>query len=573
MKCMKKSSVLHIPLSEYAYGLDEETVVIRLRTAHGDLKKCTLYFGDRSCRVTPVIFTEQAMTCVQETLLYDYYEAKLIKPYKRLCYYFRLESEDDWTYYYGDCFEKNLVDDRSEYFQLPFNHRADIVTPPEWVKDAVVYNIFPDSFASRRREISGQPTEKTWRDVEVKGKLGGTIRGIIENLDYIADIGFNAIYLNPIFTAGEYHKYDLLDYYSIDPCFGTNDDFAELVDTCHRKGLRVIIDGVFNHCGWNFFAFNDVVARGEQSPYKDWFYGLRFPVVKPDDWETIPTYDCFGYERMMPKLNLDNPETADYFCQVGRFWAEKYHIDGWRLDVASEVNDGFWRKFRSAVKAVNPDILIIGEVWESARHWLNGDMFDSAMNYDLRKHCMRFFGNSHVDAASFHERIVDMLYRYREQTVFAQLNLLDSHDVSRFLSVCGENADVMKAAVAFQMMMPGIPSVFYGDEQGISGVVEDDYRSPMPWKNMTEDFSGFYKRAIQVRKSEKAVRNGWYRKTHAEAGSYVYGFERYLDRESVHCIINMGTEPIEIAVAPSEILLDNNYCERFLKPHGVLIYK
>ena len=200
-------------------------------------------------------------------------------------------------------------------------------------------------------------------------------------------------------------------------------------------------------------------------------------------------------------------------------------------------------------------------------------MFDSAMNYDLRKHCMRFFGNSHVDAASFHERIVDMLYRYREQTVFAQLNLLDSHDVSRFLSVCGENADVMKAAVAFQMMMPGIPSVFYGDEQGISGVVEDDYRSPMPWKNMTEDFSGFYKRAIQVRKSEKAVRNGWYRKTHAEAGSYVYGFERYLDRESVHCIINMGTEPIEIAVAPSEILLDNNYCERFLKPHGVLIYK
>lgn len=222
------------------------------------------------------------------------------------------------------------------------------------------------------------------------GKLGGTIRGITENLDYIRDLGFNCIYINPIFVAGEYHKYDLIDYFHIDPCFGTDEDFRNLVSTCHALGMRVIIDGVFNHVGWHFFAFEDVIEKGETSAYKDWFYGLQFPVQRPATGDEYPTYECFGYERMMPKTNTENPEVIRYFCDVGQYWVREFDIDGWRLDVASEINDAFWRAFRAAVKEAKPDCLLIGEVWESAQHWLNGDMFDSTMNYDFRKHCRRF---------------------------------------------------------------------------------------------------------------------------------------------------------------------------------------
>lgn len=183
----------------------------------------------------------------------------------------------------------------------------------------------------------------------------------------------------------------------------------------------------------------------------------------------------------MPKLNTANLQVQEYFCKVGRYWVEEFHTDGWGLDVASEVNDGFWRKFHEEVKAVNPEAILIGEVWESANHWLDGTIFDSAMNYDFRKHCKRFFAEGSVDVAEFDGRVTDMRMRYRKQTVYAQLNILDSHDVSRFLSVCGEDRKKYKLAIIFQMCFPGIPSVFYGDELGVTGIREEEYRQPMPW--------------------------------------------------------------------------------------------
>lgn len=478
---MNKSAILHIPMSQYAYGMDESHVVIRLRTAKDDLRKCTLYYGDRACRKTPVIFTKVEMKIMAQAPLYDYYEVVLENPYKRLCYYFELDDGTEKILYYGDCFCDAPVDDRSEYYQLPFNHRADIVNPPKWAQDAVIYNIFPDSFATGKEKVSGQASQKQWEGQTVCGKLGGTIRGITENVSYIKKLGLNAIYINPVFAAGEYHKYDLIDYFHIDPCFGTNEDFKELVETFHANGIKVIIDGVFNHCGWKFFAFEDVVQKRQQSAYKDWFYGLQFPVIRPDNGEDYPNYECFGYERLMPKLNTANLQVQEYFCKVGRYWVEEFHTDGWRLDVASEVNDGFWRKFHEEVKAVNPEAILIGEVWESANHWLDGTIFDSAMNYDFRKHCKRFFAEGSVDAAEFDGRVTDMRMRYRKQTVYAQLNILDSHDVSRFLSVCGEDRKKYKLAIIFQMCFPGIPSVFYGDELGVTGIREEEYRQPMPW--------------------------------------------------------------------------------------------
>ncbi|MGN0278925.1 MAG: glycoside hydrolase family 13 protein [Lachnospiraceae bacterium] len=543
---MNKSAILHIPMSQYAYGIDETHVVIRIRVGRDDIKKCILHFGDRACRLTPVVFTNQEMHVVAQSELFDYFETELVNPYKRLNYYFELSDGKETILYYGDCFCKDTVVDRSEYYQLPFNHRADIVKPPEWVKDAVIYNIFPDSFATGKHYISKTATEAQFAGLTTRGKLGGTIRGITENVDYIKNLGVNAIYINPIFAAGEYHKYDLIDYYHTDPCFGTNEEFKELVRIFHEEGIRVIIDGVFNHCGWRFFAFEDVVQNGEKSRYKDWFYGLRFPVIRPDDCETYPNYECFGYERMMPKLNMENPETADYFCEVGRFWVREFDIDGWRLDVASEVNDGFWRRFHQAVKEEKSDAVLIGEVWESAGHWLDGTIFDSAMNYDFRKHCKRFFAEETIDAREFDGRVTDMQMRYRKQTVFAQLNVLDTHDVSRFLSVCNENLANYKLAVVFQMTFPGMPSIFYGDEKGISGIMEEEYRSPMEWEE-SHVLYDFFRKLIMLRRQEEVLRYGDYKTVSAKKGSRLYVYERRMSDTAVRIFINMGEKELDIS--------------------------
>lgn len=571
---MNKSAILHIPMSQYAYGTDESHVTIRIRTGRDDIKKCTLYYGDRSCRVTPVIFSRQEMHIVAQTELFDYFETELVNPYKRLNYYFEMNDGAEQLLYYGDFFSEDTVIDRSEYYQLPFNHRADIVNPPEWAKDAVIYNIFPDSFATSNRYISNVATEKEFAGLTTRGKLGGTIRGITENVEYLKELGVNAIYINPIFAAGEYHKYDLIDYYHVDPCFGTNEEFKELVQVFHREGIRVIIDGVFNHCGWMFFAFEDVVQNGENSKYKDWFYGLQFPVIRPDDWETYPNYECFGYERLMPKLNMANPKTADYFCEVGRFWVREFDIDGWRLDVASEVNDGFWRKFHQAVKEEKADAILIGEVWESAGHWLDGTIFDSAMNYDFRKHCKRFFAEESIDALAFDGRVTDMRMRYRKQTVYAQLNVLDTHDVSRFLSVCNENVANYKLAVVFQMTFPGMPSIFYGDEKGISGIMEEEYRSPMKWEESHELF-GFYQKLIALRKQEDALRRGDYSTVLAKRGSRLYVFERSASDESVRIFINMEENEVDISelMADYTPLLAEGLNQKMLSAKGFAIMK
>ena len=563
-------------MSQYAYGIDEKHVMIRLRAGRGDLKTCRLYYGDRACRLTPVLFTAKEMQVEARTEEFDYWQVELTDPYRRLCYYFLLDDGNEQSLYYGDRFTKETVDDRSEYYQLPFNHRADIVAPPQWAQDTVIYNIFPDSFATGHRFISGMETERDYGQEKVHGKLGGTIKGITENIDYLTELGVNAIYINPIFVAGEYHKYDLVDYYHIDPCFGTDEEFGELVQHCHEKGIRVIIDGVFNHCGWHFMAFNDVVEKGEASDYKDWFYRLEYPVVRPEDPETYPGYECFGYERMMPKLALDQEEAADYFCQVGQYWIERYNIDGWRLDVASEINDGFWRKFRAAVKKCKKDAVLIGEVWESAGHWLDGTMFDSTMNYDFRKHCKRFFAEETADALEFDSRVTDMRMRYRKQTVFSQLNLLDSHDVSRFLSLC-KNVRSFRLAVIFQMTFPGMPSVFYGDEAGVTGILEAEYRSPMPWDTLaeTDELFYLYQRAIELRKRELILKRGEYRTVTAEKGSRLYGYERYLGSERIRIFLNMEEHAAELRPEwlEGEILWQEGLTENRLQGRGFVIIK
>lgn len=379
---MNRSAILHIPTSQYAFAQDESVFTVRLRAAKGDIDSCKLFWGDRACPKSPVVFEQIEMNIQWQDEYYDFFEITLYEAPKRICYYFRLAKESEWTYYYADEFHKEVpditledgfvIEGRSEYYQYPYIMREEILREPEWFLNATVYNIFPDSFADEYRGISNQKKELFVLDnVKVQSKCGGTITGIRKNLDYIQDLGFNCIYLNPIFMAGEYHKYDILDYFAIDPCMGTGEDFLALTQEIHDRGMHIIIDGVFNHCSWYFPFFDDVVKNGEHSEYADWFYELTFPVERPDE-HTSPGYACFAYERKMLKLNTSNPKVQDYFAKVGKYWIENYQVDGWRLDVANEVDKGFWRKFRNAVKAANKEAVLIGEVWENSESWLRG---------------------------------------------------------------------------------------------------------------------------------------------------------------------------------------------------------
>ena len=541
---MNPATIYHRPLSEYAFALHDTHYVFRLRTGKGEALSCKFYYADRAIMTPDLEFFCVPMEKFREDQYFDWYEIRLETSFERIAYYFELFDGAESLCYYGDCYEMIGQPNRADYFQLPFNHRADRLVVPEWTKDAIVYNIFPDSFADGKRKISGNS--------EVG--LGGTIRGIADNLDYIASLGFNCIYMNPIFKAESYHRYDTLDYYEIDPQMGTKDDLKTMVQMAHSMGIRVILDGVFNHISSSHFMFRDVLEHGRDSEYYPCFYQLPENPKIPEPNE-YPEYTCFSYVSNMPKTNTANPYLRQYFCDVGTYWIREFDIDGWRLDVANELDDGFLRAFRTAVKEAKPDALIVGEVWENAAHYLNGDMLDSAMNYDFRRYCRRFFAEETVGAETFDTNVSTMLLRYRENALNAQLNLLDSHDVSRYLTLCGGNADKMELAVLLQMTFPGMPCVFYGNEKGLCGTTESEYRQAMAW-DKTHPLEEVYRSLIALRKEHPALRYGNFR-TNA-ASDKVYRYSRIWEDQKITVTMNLGAEPIQAPKQGSLLLKKGN---------------
>lgn len=544
---MKIEAILHTPLSKDAFMTDERTIVVRLRTGKNDMRLCQIYYGDRVCINEPIDVISAAMEKVASDVYFDYYEASIQSDYTRVCYYFEVQDMDGERKYiseYGVTSQMNCH--RTQYFQFPYLHRQNMIQPPEWTKHMVMYHIFPDSFASEKRQISKQGKRYELNNgLMSECRNGGTIKGIVENLDYLSELHINCIYLNPIFVAASYHKYDTIDYFDIDPCMGTKEEFKEFVKQCHKRGIKVILDGVFNHCGSGFFAFQDVIKNGEKSAYKDWFYRLQFPIKM----EVPLNYEAFAYVPEMPKLNTANPEVEKYFCEVGKYWIREMDIDGWRLDVANEINHDFWRAFRKAVKEEKQDVFLIGEIWEDSTVWLQGDQFDSTMNYTFSYICREFFAQKAIRVSEFAQKIHKMNLRYPEQVTNMQMNFLDTHDVPRFLSYCNGDIERFKLAVFFMMTAQGIPSVFYGDEKGIMGTIEAEYRNPMPWQDeQHQKLEEFYSKVIQIRLSHIALQNGKYRTVLIDDEKEIYGFMRASDTEKVFVYINIGAVDQVIAI-------------------------
>ena len=533
---MNRSAIYHRTYSEYSFATSPDRVVVRLRAAKADLDECWVCYGDRMDPNSPISITRKQMAVRFTDSLFDYYEAEFDPGVTRLCYYFELKKGAERLYYYNDGFFAAPHENRQLYYNFHYIRVEDMAHVPEWFRRAVVYQIYPDSFATSKGYISGQE-----KHIEIDGQVyssqnGGTLRGIRENLPYLADLGVNCIYMTPVFAANCWHKYDSVDYFEIDPCFGTKEEFRELVNACHEKGIRVILDGVFNHCGPGFFAFQDLLKNGENSQYRNWFYVRDFPLKT----EPRPNYECFAYVGFMPKLNTGNPEVAKYLLDVGTYWIREFDIDGWRLDVANEIDHDFWRAYRKAIREVKKDAVLIGEIWDDSRSFLEGDQFDSVMNYNLTFAIMDAIAKKELTAKEFAERVSYLLMRYREPIQQAQMNLIDSHDIPRFYSQAGESQDKLKLAAVFLLTHVGAPMIFYGDEQGLSGWHEIEYRRPMDWSLKDTNLFDFYRKAIQLRKQHMDAILTGYQILYADEAVLAYGCSHHADGFLV--VMNLSDE-------------------------------
>lgn len=416
---------------------------------------------------------------------------------------------------------------------------------PDWVKDAVFYQIFPERFANGDK-ANDPPGVEAWGGRPTgRNFFGGDLRGIIDHLDYIQDLGANAIYLNPIFEATTNHKYNTADYMRIDPHFGDDATFKRLLDSCHARGIRVVIDGVFNHTGVAFFAFADIRAKGERSLYKDWFTIRSFPVGPPSN----PNYECWWGYGSLPKLNTGNPAVRQYLFDVTRKWTTM-GVDGWRLDVPNEIPHDFWIEWRKLVKSINPECYIVGEIWDNATAWLQGDQFDAVMNYRFREPCVKFFMQGASTPTAFDTALAHQRQNYPEEVNFALQNLLGSHDTERLLTVCGGDVERQKLAVLFQMTYPGAPMVYYGDEIGMRGGKDPECRGTMIWdgKKQRGDLLEWYRKMITLRRTSGVWRRGSFETLRADDQQQVYLFARNDGKARGVVAINAGTAPARVLV-------------------------
>lgn len=440
------------------------------------------------------------------------------------------------------------------------------VHTPDWVKNAIFYQIFPDRFARspRIRHPRGIRLKPWGSPPQEQGYQGGDLRGIVDKLDYLQELGITALYLNPVFSSASNHGYHTFDYCQVDPLLGGNEALRELLDEAHARDMRIVLDGVFNHASRGFWPFHHVLENGDNSPYIDWFIINGWP-LRPynHDARNPHNYAAWWDLAALPKLNIDNPGVRDYLLDVARYWIE-FGVDGWRLDVPAEIDDdSFWQEFRRVVKGANPQAYIVGEIWSDARRWLQGDQFDAVMNYLFTVPAINFFAAETVrldyekeyydlrpfSAPDFAKALDHMLGLYDWQINMAQLNLLDSHDTARALWVMGEDKSALRLAVLFQMTMPGAPCIYYGDEIGLSAGDDPLCREAFPWDGdaaWDKDLLTFYQQATALRHRYPSLRTGSFENIYAKR--HVYAFRRVLGDEEAIAIFNTAVSPARLTL-------------------------
>lgn len=569
---MNFAAVFHRAQAPWSYALNADELVLRLQTGP-EVERVFLHWGDPfeagilggaerwhgQCR---------ELTDPQPLDHALWWTAVIRPPYKRCRYHFELHSGGQvWLYGEdGFCTPDRQDGTHPAGFYQPWMNPADIPAPPAWVRDTVWYQIFPDRFCRSK----GSANQTPWREGPVtnRERFGGDLPGITEKLDYLAELGVNGLYLNPVFAADSVHKYDTRDYTMVDPDFGTNTDLKRLVSEAHARGIRVMLDAVFNHCGARFAPWRDVVEKGPDSPYWDWFMVNRWPLDAKPGSTRDGRYYSFAFAGNMPKLNTNNPAVIDYFGTLCESWVRDYGVDGIRFDVGNEISHRMLKELRRRVRAIRPDVYLLGEIWHDASPWLEGDEYDAVMNYPLQQAVKDFFADSARTAGELAEQLYRCLHLYRCQTTEVLFNLMDSHDTDRlFTRSCSDDAFFQQLALLFTL--PGSPCIYYGTEVALPGGHDPDCRRCMPWDKMntTENQQRIdqLRRLIALRRTLPELRDGMPVFRQAPGARQVW-----YCRGRVEVLLNAGNTPWELC-PEKEILFERGLTGNRLAPGGICI--
>jgi glycosidase len=428
------------------------------------------------------------------------------------------------------------------------------MTAPAWVHQAVFYQIFPDRFANGDPALD-PPNVQAWgAPPTLRGFQGGDLAGVIARLDYLADLGVNALYLNPIFLSPSNHRYNTSDYYRIDPRLGTAEDLRRLLDTAHARGMRVILDGVFNHCGRGFFAFTDVLENDGDSAYRDWFHIQRFPLDAYGPGEAH-NYLAWWRFKSLPKFNVRNPATRRYLLDVAAYWVDR-GIDGWRLDVPNEIADmSFWADFRERVKRANPEAYLVGEIWDLGPQWVGPNAFDGLINYPLRDACLDLLVKHSLNAAAFGVRLREVLDAYPGTASLDHYTTLGTHDVPRLRTVLHGDSALERLAFTLLFFLPGVPGIYYGDEIGLEGEKDPDNRRAFPWEQVAWDLAlrRHIQHLVQLRRGHSALREGTLQVLEVQPVETCLALRREDSQEHLVLLANVGQHRARVRLASEQL--------------------
>ncbi|MGP1577454.1 MAG: alpha amylase N-terminal ig-like domain-containing protein [Treponema sp.] len=538
---MNFSAVVHNCCDNYSYPLNDHELAVSIKTGR-DIQQVFVLYGDPfdgfvTDKGWKWAGKRMLLTEIKPLAHHVWHTGIIPLAFGRCKYYFELHStysesdavlHEEIAYLLEDGFytpaEISTITGVINAFNFPWLNEKDCLHIPDWIDKTVWYQIFPDRFCryaqqQRETELSGL-VFKTWANADTPVQnneyYGGNIAGIISKLDYLADLGINGLYLNPLNASPSVHKYDTSDYFTIDPTFGTQLELKTLVQEAHHRGIKIMLDGVFNHCGWNFAPWQDVIRKGAASHYWNWFIVSHFPIETKEAFNTdgavlLPSgengkkgrYKTFAYIDYMPKLNTNNPDVIEYLVSVCEHWVQTFAIDGIRLDVANELSHTFCRKLRERLLAIKPDFYIMGEIWHNAMPWLRGGELDAVMNYPLASALWKFASDTAQTADTLEYAVNTVLTQYPVPLHAAQFNLLDSHDTIRLITRNKGNEHTLWQQYALLFALPGSPCIYYGSEVLLAGGEDPDNRRCMPWAGIE---AGIYDQHITTMKGLIALR-------------------------------------------------------------------
>lgn len=552
---MERSAIYHTSEQPYVYAVGKDALRVRLRTRAGDCERVLAHYKNLYDHTSP--FQTVEMKPILTDGVVTLYEGELVVPERHFKYWFELTSKGETLHYTSDGFLENVQE--RNCFYCPVINSDDIIAPPEWAKGGIVYQIFVDRFYNG--EPANDPAGTVSTDVLPRHGTfyGGDLQGAADKLGYVKSLGAEMVYLSPVLKSPTYHKYDVADYYAVDESLGGNQALTAFVKQAHQLGLKVILDAVFNHCSDQNPLFQDVLANGARSPYAKWFYLDSFPVsAEPCNYDTFA-----GAVPSMPRFDTSNPEVIEYLTNAALHWTTRLNLDGWRLDVADEVSHSLWRELRRKLKQANPEILIIGEVWNHANAWLRGDEFDTVTNYKLRT-ALIALAKGQIDSGAFWRTVSANRMLYMAPFYPYLVSFAGTHDTSRIRTELG-SSQLQILTLAAVLTMEGIPLIYYGDELGMEGGEDPDNRRAMRWDLVNSPLAQEIRALSNFRAHNAILRRGSMEPVFA--GDRALSFTRSIGEETCAVVINFGAEKAHLNGKFHKVLLG----EAILAENGVRV--